>query len=41
MLKRAKAATTFVLVAFSLMTQSRDAGAASALPDPIKAGVAG
>ena len=36
-----KVATTFVLVAFLLMMQStRDASAGSALPDPVKAGVA-
>jgi N-acyl homoserine lactone hydrolase len=40
-LKQAKVATTFVLVAFSLMMGSmRDASADSALPDAIKAGVA-
>src|SRR5580704_4536943 len=41
MLRRAKVAATFVLLAFSLMMEATpDAGAASALPDPIKAGVA-
>jgi N-acyl homoserine lactone hydrolase len=40
-LKQAKVATTFVLVAFSLMAGSmRDVSADSALPDAIKAGVA-
>ena len=41
MLRRAKVTATFVLVAFSLMMEATPyAGAASALPDPIKAGVA-
>ena len=41
MLKQAKVAATFVLVALSLIMGSmQDVGAASALPDPIKAGVA-
>jgi N-acyl homoserine lactone hydrolase len=41
MLKQAKVAATFVLVAFSLIMGSmQDVGAVSALPDPIKAGVA-
>jgi N-acyl homoserine lactone hydrolase len=39
MLKRATIAATFILVAFLLMTQSRNACAASALPDPAKAGI--
>ena len=42
MVKRATTmAATFVLVAFSLMMESTDARVASALPDPVKAGVAG
>jgi N-acyl homoserine lactone hydrolase len=41
MLKRATAAATFALVAFSLTMQGmREASAGSALPDPVKAGVA-
>jgi N-acyl homoserine lactone hydrolase len=41
MLKQAKVAAIFVLVAFSLMMAGmQDVSAASALPDPIKAGVA-
>jgi N-acyl homoserine lactone hydrolase len=41
MLRQAKVAVSFVLVAFSLMMESTpDASAASKLPDPIKAGVA-
>ena len=41
MLKRAKIAATFVLVAFSSMVEGmRDASADSILPDAVKAGVA-
>jgi N-acyl homoserine lactone hydrolase len=41
MLRQAKVAVTFVLVAFSLMMEgTRDASAASALPDATKAGIA-
>jgi hypothetical protein len=41
MLRRSKAAVSFVLAAFSLMmVGTPDANAGSKLPDPIKAGVA-
>ena len=41
MLRQAKVAVSFVLVAFSLMMEGTlDANASSKLPDPIKAGVA-